>query len=156
MRYATNANSYWFADNIRDSGTGAWAKVSEEIDHGPLTRIVGCAWARNAGTPPTFSPPPLVSDPSMHHGTCVTHVPWCMSGSRTRGGGENVSVPGACATHNFTYLVRGPSNKNIERHTAHTIVSWPNPKQWVIVHTSDLMMIIRQSIYSLNHYKGDG
>ena len=24
---------------------------------------------------------PLVSDPGMHHGTCVTHVPWCMSGS---------------------------------------------------------------------------
>ena len=22
-----------------------------------------------------------VSDPGMHHGTCVTHVPWCMSGS---------------------------------------------------------------------------
>ena len=37
--------------------------------------------------------------------------------------------------------------KNIEKHTAHTIVSWPNPKQWVIVHTSDLMMIIRLSIY---------
>ena len=29
---------------------------------------------------------PLVSDPGMHHGTCVTHVPWCMSGSLTRGG----------------------------------------------------------------------
>ena len=28
------------------------------------------------------------------------------------------------------------------RHTAHTIVSWPNPKQWQMVHTSDLMMII--------------
>ena len=42
-----------------------------------------------------------------------------------------------------------PIVKNIVRHTAHTIVSWPNPKQWVIVHTSDLMMIIRQSIYSL-------
>ena len=41
-------------------------------------------------------------------------------------------------------------HKNIERHTAHTIVSWPNPKQWVIVHTSDLMMIIRQSIYILS------
>ena len=40
--------------------------------------------------------------------------------------------------------------KNIERHTAHTIVSWPNPKQWVTVHTSDLMMIIRQSIYILS------
>ena len=37
--------------------------------------------------------------------------------------------------------------KNLERHTADTIVSWPNPKQWVIVHTSDLTMIIRQSIY---------
>ena len=31
---------------------------------------------------------PLVSDPGMHHGTCVTHVPWCMSGSLTRGGGK--------------------------------------------------------------------
>ena len=42
------------------------------------------------------------------------------------------------------------SYKNIERRTAHTIVSWPNPKQWVIVHTSDLMMIISQSIYILS------
>ena len=40
--------------------------------------------------------------------------------------------------------------KNKERHTAGTIVSWPNPKQWVIVHTSDLMTIIRQSIYIIS------
>ena len=40
--------------------------------------------------------------------------------------------------------------KNTERHTAHTIVLWPNPKQWVIVHTSDLMMVIRQSLYILS------
>ena len=52
---------------------------------------------------------PLVTDPGMHHGTCLTHVPWCNSGSLTRGGGENVpGIPGACATHNFTYLARGP------------------------------------------------
>ena len=52
---------------------------------------------------------PLVSDPDMHHGTCATHVPWCMSGSLTRGGVENVpGIPGACATPNFTYLARGP------------------------------------------------
>ena len=45
----------------------------------------------------------------MHHGMCVTHVPWCMSGSLTRGGGEYVpGIPGACATCNFAYLVRGP------------------------------------------------
>ena len=29
--------------------------------------------------------------------------------------------------HNFTY-------KNIERHTAHTVVSWPNPELWIIIH----------------------
>ena len=32
----------------------------------------------------------------------VTHVPWCMSGSIIRDGGENVpGIPGACATRNF-------------------------------------------------------
>ena len=33
----------------------------------------------------TFSPPPWVSDPDMHYGTCVTHVPWCMPGSLISG-----------------------------------------------------------------------
>ena len=28
-------------------------------------------------------PPPQVSYPYMHHGTCVTQVPWCMPGSLT-------------------------------------------------------------------------
>ena len=47
----------------------------------------------------------------MHHGTCVTHVPWCMSESLIRGGGEKVpGIPGACATRNFAYLARGPWN----------------------------------------------
>ena len=37
-----------------------------------------------------------------------------MSGSLTRGGGENVpGIPGACATRNFTYLVRGPWRKEL-------------------------------------------
>ena len=56
---------------------------------------------------------PLDSNHIMHHGTWVTHVPWCviympwcMSGSLTRGGREN--VPNACAIRNFTYQVRGP------------------------------------------------
>ena len=41
---------------------------------------------------------PLVSDPDIHHGTSVTHVPWCILGSLTFGGGENVpGIPGACA-----------------------------------------------------------
>ena len=32
-----------------------------------------------------FSRPQGVSDPDMHHGTRVTHVPWCMLGSINRG-----------------------------------------------------------------------
>ena len=32
----------------------------------------------------------LVSDSGMHHGTCVTHVPWCLSRSLTHVGGEYV------------------------------------------------------------------
>ena len=50
-----------------------------------------------------------------------------------------------CLHSTFVYFY-----KNIEKHTAHTIVSWPNPKQWMIVHTSNLMMIIRQSIYIIS------
>ena len=43
---------------------------------------------------------PLVSNPGML---------WCMSGSLTRGGWENVpGIPDAWATSNFTYLTRGP------------------------------------------------
>ena len=55
---------------------------------------------------------PIVSDPGMHHGTCMTHVPWCMSGLLTRCAGENVlGIPGRCATLNFTHLARGPNEQ---------------------------------------------
>ena len=47
----------------------------------------------------------------MHHGTCVMHMLWCMSGLLTL---ETVlGIPSACATHNFVYLVRGPCNGQI-------------------------------------------
>ena len=52
---------------------GEWASCQ-------LRKITGCACAGNAGN---VSPPPRVSDPDMHHGTCATHVPWCMPGSLT-------------------------------------------------------------------------
>ena len=51
--------------------------------HGPLTRYAKLRVAHAPGMPGTISPPPRVSDPDMHHGTCVTHVPWCMPGSLT-------------------------------------------------------------------------
>ena len=35
------------------------------------------------GMPETFSPPPRVNDPEMHHDTLFAHVPWCILGSLT-------------------------------------------------------------------------
>ena len=64
--------------------------------NGPLTRYIKLRIAHAPGMPIRFprhrsQRKPLVSAPSMHHGTGVTYVPWCMSGSVPRGGGENVS-----------------------------------------------------------------
>ena len=53
--------------------------------YGPLTKYGKLRGAHAAGMPGTFSPPPWVNDPHMHHGTCVEHVLWCMSGSLTSG-----------------------------------------------------------------------
>ena len=53
--------------------------------HGPLARYAKLRVAHAPGMPGTFSPPPLVNDPDMHHGTCVTHVSYCMPGSLTSG-----------------------------------------------------------------------
>ena len=43
------------------------------------------AGAHAPGMPGSFSPSPQVSDPGMHHGTCVTHVQWGMPRSLTNG-----------------------------------------------------------------------
>ena len=60
---------------------------------GPLTGYVKLRVAHAPGMPGRFSPPPLVSDPDVHHGTCV-NVPGRMPGSLTSvsfevDGGEN-------------------------------------------------------------------
>ena len=86
-----------------------------------IRKIARCACVGNAGNVfprRRFQRKPIVSDPGMHHGTCVTHVPWCMSGSLTCGDRKNVpGIPGACApaivriwqeAHSH-YLCRGPS-----------------------------------------------
>ena len=56
-----------------------------------MRKIAGCVCAGNAGNVfprRWFKRKLLVSDHGMHHGTCVTHVPWCMSGSLTCGDGK--------------------------------------------------------------------
>ena len=83
---------------------------------------------------------PLVSDPGMHHGTYVTHVSWYMSGSLTRGGGENLaSIPGACATRNFKYLARCPCWTSIKSHVGSAIIrtNWC----WINMILSDAMTV---------------
>ena len=82
--------------------------------HGPLTRyvmlrVVHARECRERFSRHRLQRKLLVSDPGMYHDTCAMHVPWCMSGSLTRGGGENFrGFAGVCATRNITYLVRGP------------------------------------------------
>ena len=79
-----------------------------------LTRYVKLRVAQALGMSGPFSPPPRVSDPDMHHGTCATHVPWCMPGSLTsaliwsRWRGKRSRHSRRMRSPNFTYLVRGP------------------------------------------------
>ena len=53
--------------------------------NGPLTRYAKLRVAHALGMPGMLSPPPPVSDPDMHHSTCVTHVQWYMTGSLNSG-----------------------------------------------------------------------
>ena len=64
-----------------------WRFIVSSINpsHGPLARYVKLRVVHAPGMPGTFTPPPRVSDPDMHHVTCVTHVPWCMPRSLING-----------------------------------------------------------------------
>ena len=81
-------------------------------EHGTFVRYVKLQIVYAPGRSGTFSSPPRVSDPDVHHGTCVAHVPCWMSGSLTRGllwtqwRGKRSLHPGVCTTRNFAYLVR--------------------------------------------------
>ena len=61
--------------------------------YGPLTRYVKTRVAHAPGMSGAFFPPSTSKETAswwldMHHSTCVTHAPWCMSGSLNCGGGE--------------------------------------------------------------------
>ena len=88
-----NVKYVWYCQHLRLSscypGSGITYRVTFELPHGPLTRYVKLCVVHTLRMPGMFSPPPRVSDPDMHHGTCVTHVPWLLTsgflGSRWRG-----------------------------------------------------------------------
>ena len=105
-----------------------------------LTRYVKLRVAHAPGMPGTFSPPLRVSDSDMHHGTCVTHVPWCMPESLSssflwsRWRGKSFRYPRACVTRNFTYLARGPFSWRQSGLDRWAIAEWLAgcPPLWVI------------------------
>ena len=94
-------DSEWLHGNLRYLDWPSSVKILPWASY-QIRKIAGCACAGNAGNVfpcRRIQRKPRVSDPGMHHGTCVKHVPWCMSGLLTRGGEENVpGIPGACAT----------------------------------------------------------
>ena len=71
--------------------------------------------------------PQRVSDPDIHHGTCVTYVPWCMPGSLTSGflwSHRRESIPGACPILGFAVSGKRPmygSNSRSMNGTGHEI-----------------------------------
>ena len=75
----SSKNEFEWYNFILTSSRAHWAK------HGPLARYLQLRARHAPGMSGTFSPPPRVSDPDMHYGTCVTPVPWCMPRSLTCG-----------------------------------------------------------------------
>ena len=61
----TRYEKLWVAHAGVGWGGGGWVGV---------VGVGGWGWVGGGGG---------CSDPDMHHGTCVTHVPWCMPGSLT-------------------------------------------------------------------------
>ena len=101
------------------------------VPHGPLARCINLRVLHVSGEPGTFAPPQQVSDPDMHYGTCVTHVPWCMSESLTSGflwsrwRGKRPRHSRRIRNSQFTYLVRGPLIMYYSTYTC-------DNKQWLI------------------------
>ena len=74
----------WFVRLMIDIGNSKRPPLGL-VFHWPLTRYVKLRAVHSPGMSGTFSLPLRVSDPDMHHDTCVTHVPWCMPESLTSG-----------------------------------------------------------------------
>ena len=62
-------------------GFGLIHILSSIRKHGPPARYAKLRVVHAPGMPGPFFAPPWVRDPDMHHGTCVTQVPWSMPGS---------------------------------------------------------------------------
>ena len=106
----------------------------------PLARYEKVWVAHAPGMPGTFSPPPRVSNPDMHHGTCVP---------------DN---PGACATCNVTYLVGGPWRPHPETCSRPYAIQYRYRQGGIQMHLLNAMFIsmpvVAIFINSLQHISG--
>ena len=106
----------WKSTHINDTPT---RKSSRQRASYQIRKIAGCACAWNAGNVlprRRIQRKPRVGNPGVHHGTCVTHVPWCMPGLLTRGRwrGKRPRHSRRICTRNLTYLIRGPFTRGTD------------------------------------------
>ena len=91
--------------------------------------------------PGTFSPPPRVSDPDMHHGTCMTCVPWWLTigflWSRPRGKRSRHSR----RMRNLQVYVTGKRPMNGETITTTSTCTWKG-EIWLYYHDSFPQIIV--------------
>ena len=77
----------------------------------------------------TFSQPPRVSDPNMHLGTCVTHVPWCIPGSLSSGflwsRWREKCFGHSWPMRNLQFYVSG--KRPMELSNSDSTLTWPTP-----------------------------
>ena len=81
---AVRQSANWPGEN-KCQRSHAHGLLSYGTNHGPFARYVKLRVAHAPGLPGTFSTSPWISDPAMHHGMCVTHVPSCKPRSLTSG-----------------------------------------------------------------------
>ena len=114
LQKASDMNTYaWLIilySNLIAEISSVWF-ISDRSIHGPLAKNLNYGLCMHSQCGKRF-PHYWVSDSHLHHGTCVTHVPWCILGSLSSGflwWQENApGIRGACTVRSFTYLVRGP------------------------------------------------
>ena len=91
-----------------------------------MRKIAGCVCAGNAGNVfprRWFKRKLLVSDHGMHHGTCVTHVPWCMSESLTCGDGKTFPAFPAHAHPRIWQEAHMQNSNETDNHTCPIVIS---------------------------------
>ena len=114
------------------------------LQHGPLTRYVKLRVAHAPEMPWTFSVPPRVSDPDMHHDTRVMHAGIANKRFPLKSvAGKTLHWHSRCMRNpQFTYLVRGPWRRRSEVAilTVHLIWNASTDSRVAIMPTFSLLM----------------